>query len=136
MRPYATNSPKAICRLLALTMIVDGHLAPRELKALHHSGLLRRLEVSDDMFDDTVGELCQDLLASSAEPDAGMVEIEPEVLERLLDDIDLPLLRICLLKCMLEIARADQVIDHRERRLLRRATHAWTQTEWLEEGVA
>ncbi|WP_020656255.1 tellurite resistance TerB family protein [Massilia niastensis] len=136
MRTYPTNSPKAICRLLALTMIVDGHLAPRELKALHHSGLLRRLEVSEDTFDETVGELCQDLLASSADPDAGMVEIEPELLDRLLDEIDSPLLRICLLKGMLEIARADAVIDHRERRLLRRATYAWTEAEVLDADVA
>ena len=28
-------------------------------------------------------------------------------------------------KGMLEIVRADSVIDHRERRLLRRAIHAW-----------
>ena len=35
MRTYPSNSHKAICRLLALTMIVDGRLAPQELKALH-----------------------------------------------------------------------------------------------------
>ena len=39
MRAYPTNSPKAVSRLLALTMIVDGHLAPSELKAMRASGI-------------------------------------------------------------------------------------------------
>ena len=60
MRSYPTNSPKAMCRLLALAMIVDGRIAPQELKSLHHSGVLEALRVSEDTFDDTAGELTQD----------------------------------------------------------------------------
>lgn len=125
MRTYAPNSHKAICRLLALAMIVDGRLAPQELKALHHSGLLRRLDVSEDMFDETAGELCQDLLAGAGERGGGEVELEPDTIDRVLAEIDGPLLRVLVLQGMLDIVRADKVIDHRERRLLRRATHAW-----------
>ncbi|MEH6434269.1 tellurite resistance TerB family protein [Massilia sp. DD77] len=125
MRTYATNSHKAICRLLALAMIIDGRLAPQELKALHHSGLLRRLEVSEDSFDETAGELCQDLLAGAGGREDGDVELDPETIDRLLAEVDAPLLRVLVLQGMLDIVRADKVIDHRERRLLRRATHAW-----------
>jgi len=127
MRTYATNSHKAISRLLALAMIVDGRLAPQELKALHHSGLLRRLEVSEDIFDETAGELCQDLLATAGEREPGTseVELDPATIDRLLAEVDAPLLRVLVLQGMLDIVRADKVIDHRERRLLRRATHAW-----------
>ena len=132
MRPYATNSHKAISRLLALAMIVDGRLAPQELKALHHSGLLRRLELSEDIFDDTAGDLCQDLLASTGERQADQagseVELGPDTIDRLLAEVDAPLLRVLVLQGMLDIVRADKVIDHRERRLLRRATHAWMPT--------
>jgi uncharacterized tellurite resistance protein B-like protein len=126
MRTYPSNSHKAICRLLALTMIVDGRLAPQELKALHHSGLLRRLEISEDLFDETAGELCQDLLAGAVDLDAGEVELDPKLIDRLLGEVDAPLLRLLVLQGMLDIVRADKVIDHRERRLLRRATNAWT----------
>ena len=129
MRTYATNSHKAISRLLALAMIIDGRLAPQELKALHHSGLLRRLELSEDTFDDTAGELCQDLLAATGERQGetgrGEVELDPGTIDRLLTEVDSPLLRVLVLQGMLDIVRADKVIDHRERRLLRRATHAW-----------
>lgn len=126
MRNYPTDSPKAMSRLLALAMIVDGRIAPQELKSLHRSGVLGTLGVSEDTFDDTAGELTQDLLATSADREVGMVEIEPEAIDRLLAEVEDPLLRATVLKGMLEIVRADHVIDFRERRLLRRAMHAWT----------
>ena len=134
MRTYPTDSPKAMSRLLALAMIADGRLAPQELKALHRSGLLGMLRVSEDTFDETAGELTQDLLATYANRQAGMVELEPGVIDRLLDEVQDPSLRTTVLKGMLEIARADSVIDHRERRLLRRAMHAWAR-EGEELGV-
>jgi len=126
MRNYPTNSPKAMSRLLALAMIVDGRIAPQELKSLHRSGVLGSLGVSEDTFDDTAGELTQDLLATSADREVGMVEIEPEAIDRLLGEVQDPQLRATVLKGMLEIVRADSVIDYRERRLLRRALHAWS----------
>lgn len=125
MRNYPTNSPKAMSRLLALAMIVDGRIAPQELKSLHYSGVLEALRVSEDTFDDTAGELTQDLLDSSADHAAGMIEIEAATIDRLLGEVQDPALRAIVLKGMLEIVRADSVIDHRERRLLRRAMHAW-----------
>jgi len=125
MRNYPVNSPKAMSRLLALAMIVDGRIAPQELKSLHRSGVLGSLGVSEDTFDDTAGELTQDLLATSADREAGMVEIGPDAIDRLLDEVRDPVLRATVLEGMLEIVRADNVIDHRERRLLRRALHAW-----------
>ena len=129
MRTYPTDSPKAMSRLLALAMIADGRLAPQELKRLHHSGVLGVLRVSEDTFDETAGELCQDLLATSTDRALGMVEIEPDTIDRLLDEVRDPALRAIVLKGMLEIVRADQVIDHRERRLLRRAMNAWAKPE-------
>lgn len=125
MRTYPTDSPKAMSRLLALAMIADGRLAPQELKALHRSGLLGTLRVSEDTFDETAGELTQDLLATCADRQAGMVELAPDVIDRLLGEVRDETLRATVLKGMLEISRADSVIDHRERRLLRRALHAW-----------
>jgi len=131
MRSYPTNSPKAMSRLLALAMIADGRLAPQELKTLHRSRLLEVLQVSEDTFDETAGELCKDLLATSCNREPGMVDIEPETIDRMLAEVQDPALRATVLKGMLDIARADSVIDHRERRLLRRALNAWAQPESL-----
>lgn len=125
MRSYPTDSPKAMSRLLALAMIADGRLAPQELKTLHHSGVLEVLGVSEDTFDEAAGELTHDLLTHSTNRAAGMVEIAPATIDALLCEVHDPALRALVLKGMLEIVRADQLIDHRERRLLRRAMAAW-----------
>lgn len=125
MRNYPTDSPKAMSRLLALAMIADGRLAPQELKTLHRSRVLEVLGVSEDTFDETAGELTQDLLTHSTNREAGMVEIEPATIEALLLEVQDPVLRALVLKGMLDIVRADNLIDHRERRLLRRAMAAW-----------
>jgi uncharacterized tellurite resistance protein B-like protein len=126
MRNYPTDSPKAMSRLLALAMIADGRLAPQELKTLHRSGVLEVLGVSEDTFDDAAGELTQYLLTHSTNHAAGMVEIEPATIDALLDEVQDPALRALVLRGMLDIVRADQMIDHRERRLLRRALAAWS----------
>ena len=136
MRNYPTNSPQAMSRLLALAMIADGRIAPQELKSLHRSGVLGALRVSEDTFDETAGELTQDLLASNANRETGMVEIEPILIDRLLDEVHDPALRAMVLKGMLEIVRADSVIDHRERRLLRRAMHAWADAPLETDSMA
>jgi uncharacterized tellurite resistance protein B-like protein len=125
MRSYPTNSPKAMSRLLALAMIADGRLAPQELKTLHRSRVLEVLGVSEDTFDETAGELTQDLLTHSTNRAAGMVEIEPATIDALLLEVQDPVLRALVLKGMLDIVHADNLIDHRERRLLRRAMAAW-----------
>jgi hypothetical protein len=76
MRTYATDSPKAVCRLLALAMIVDGHLAQSELKAMQLSGVLARVGADDAVFDEAVHEVCEDLLAGAERRCASEVEID------------------------------------------------------------
>lgn len=129
MRFCATDSPDAVCRLLALSMIVDGHLAPSEMKALHHSAILDRLGVDADRFDDAVVALCDDLLEAARRHDRADVEIDQALLDRLLDDVADPLLRMSVLKAMLDIVHADRTIDSREHMLLRRAMRKWSVPE-------
>lgn len=125
MRTYATDSPKAVCRLLALAMIVDGHMAPSELRAMHHSGILRRLNIDDDLFDDTVQEVCDDLLATAERRCASEVEIDSRLLDTLLQEVKEPSLRMAVMKAMLDIIHADNVLDGRETLLIQRGFKAW-----------
>lgn len=126
MRLCATDSPDAVCRLLALSMIVDGHMAPCEIKALEHSAILERLGVDADTFDDAVMALCEDLLETARRHDHADVEIDNAMLDRLLDEVADPLLRMHVLKAMLDIVHADRLIDSREHLLLRRAQRKWS----------
>lgn len=125
MRTYPTDSPKAVCRLLALAMIVDGNLAPSELRALRHSGILQRIGVDEAVFDEVVQEVCEDLLATAERRCASEVEIDSRMLDALLDDIRDPALQLALMKAMLDIVHADEVLDGRESLLIQRGFKAW-----------
>jgi uncharacterized tellurite resistance protein B-like protein len=125
MHSYSTNSPEAVSRILALTMIVDGHLSPSELRAMHHSKYLEQVQIDDDTFDRTLRELCEDLLDAAANRRAGMVEIDPRLMDALLLDIRDPLLQIRVWRTMVDIIQADGHLDGRETTLVRRAARAW-----------
>ncbi|QOY95427.1 TerB family tellurite resistance protein [Massilia sp. UMI-21] len=125
MHTYPANSPAAVSRILALSMIVDGHVSPSEVRTMHGSSFLQQVKVDDDTFDTTLRELCEDLLGAAANRHAGMVEIEPALLDALLRDIRDPLLQICLWKTMVDIIEADGHLDDRETTLVRRAARAW-----------
>lgn len=126
MRTYATDSQEAVCRLLALSMIVDGHLLPSELRAMHASAILDRVGADADTFDDVVHALCSDLLARARGRDDADIELDARLLDRLLDDVADPLLRMSTLKAMLDIVHADRLLDSREHLLLQRALKKWS----------
>ncbi|SFD62763.1 TerB family tellurite resistance protein [Massilia yuzhufengensis] len=134
MHTYSANSPEAISRILALTMIVDGHVSPSEVHAMHHASSLQQVEVHDDTFDRTLRELCEDLLDEAANRRAGMVEIDPALMDHLLMEIRDPLLQIRLWRAMVDIIQADGFLDGRETTLVRRAARAWFGEESAEDA--
>lgn len=125
MHTYSANSPEAVSRILALAMIVDGHLSPSEVQAMHRSEYLKQVRIDDDTFDATLRELCEDLLDAAANRRAGMVEIDPRLMDDLLLDIRDPLLQIRVWRAMVDIVHADGHLDGRETTLVRRAARAW-----------
>ena len=125
MKRYANDGPRAMSRILALTMIVDGHVSPAELKAMRAAPFLDRVGVDPDTFDRTMQELCEDLLASAWDRQAAMVDIDAALLAGVLGEIRDPLLQICMFKTMQDIVRADSLLDSRESLLLRCAARRW-----------
>lgn len=124
MKRHATDSPDALARILALSMIVDGHLSPAELRALDGAPFLERAGVDADTFERAVHELCDELL--QAAPLAGEhVEIDAAMLDRVLDEIADPLLQVCMFRTMQGIVHADGMLDEREHLLVRRAARRW-----------
>ena len=126
MRSYPNDSQEAVCRLLALSMIVDGHLAPSELKAMHHCAILERVGADAGTFDQVVRALCEDLLANAIGLDCTTIALDRDMLDGLLGEITDPLLRMCTLKAMLEVVDADSLVDSREYLLLQRALRTWS----------
>ncbi|MDB5962833.1 MAG: hypothetical protein JWP59_4127 [Massilia sp.] len=122
MRTYPSNSPQAAGRLLALTMIVDGNLAPSELDALDHSRILARVDLGEEAFRALLQDLCEDMLAGAAN---GEIQLAPAVLDSLLAEITDPSLRRRLLHAMWQIADADGWLADGEAVLLARAGVLW-----------
>jgi uncharacterized tellurite resistance protein B-like protein len=122
MRTYPTNSPLAAGRLLALTMIVDGNVAPSEMKTVYRSRILEHIALADDAFDTVLHDLCHDLLATAHH---GAVQVDVDLIDALLDEIDAPSLRRNLLRAMWRLADADGWLADAEAVLLNRAAIRW-----------
>ena len=123
MRSYPLDSPEAAGRLLALTIVSDGNLAPSEVAAMHQSRILEHVALDEHQFQQLLQDLCQDMLATSA--CHGVVNIEPELIDRLLMEIEHPDLRRKLLGAMWKIADADGWLADAEAVLLSRAGLLW-----------
>ena len=125
MKSHATDSPEALARILALSMIVDGHVSPSEVRAFDGAPFLQQIGVDADTFHRAIREVCEDLLEAAPRHPAGLVEIDAGCLDAILGEVRDPLLQICMLKTMLDIVHADGLLDSRETLLVRRATRRW-----------
>lgn len=124
MRTYAENSASAAGRIVALAMVVDGALAPAELRALTRTKLLEHIEIDIDTFHGLLEDLCHDLLTGSVKQ--GHVVIDPITIDSLLAEVTEPDLRRRLLRAMWAIADADGVLADAEATLLARACAMWS----------
>ena len=122
MRSYEVNSTHAAGRVLALTMVVDGNLAPSELAALDRTRILSHVALEADMFQQLLHDLCDDLLTGAVR---GVVQIDAARIDCLLMEIDDPELRRRLMQAMWNIADADGWLADGEAVLLARASAMW-----------
>jgi len=134
MRTYTENSASAAGRIVALAMVVDGALAPAELRALTRTRLLEHIEIDIDTFHGLLEDLCNDLLTSSVKQ--GHVELAPATIDSLLGEVTDPDLRRRLLRAMWAIADADGVLADAEATLLARACAMWSaESRFIKESV-
>lgn len=123
MRTYQTDSPQARARILALAMVVDGHLDPTELKVLESTPLLLDVEIPASLFREVLETLCSDILHTAVRN--GSVEINAALLDCMLVEIADPELRRKMLGAMIMIVAADSWVADGEGMLLARACHLW-----------
>lgn len=121
MRSYPPDSPQAVSRLLALSVIVDGGGSPSEIAATYRIGILDSAGIQEDVFDQVLHEMSTDLPTT---PD-GLVKVETEMIDQLLAEIVRPDLRLSLWKAMWQLVYADEKLADAEIALLIRATSTW-----------
>ena len=58
MRHYPSDSPEAMGRLVALTLMADGAIDASELRQLDHTDTIRRLGLNEASFDKVTSTFC------------------------------------------------------------------------------
>ncbi|QYF95217.1 TerB family tellurite resistance protein [Massilia sp. PAMC28688] len=121
MRSYPPDSPQAVSRLLALTVIIDGGGSPSEIAATYKLSILGHAGIEEDMFDQVLREMSGDLPTT---PD-GLVKLETAMIDQCLAEIVRPELRLSVWKAMWQLVYADEHFADAEVALLQRATDTW-----------
>ena len=125
MRHYPHNSPQAAARIVALTLLADGHLAPAELQVLERSHAHDRLGLGREELHAVLHGFCEDLLLGAHLAWGDACRVDPRTLSQLLGEVDDPDLRQTVLQLCLDIAQADEHIADGESVVLEAVVEHW-----------
>lgn len=125
MRHYPSDTPEAMGRLVALTLMADGAIDASELKQLDHTDTIRRLGLNEASFDGVIHELCDDMLSSAHRTAAGHLELDVKSIDLLLAEVQHPLLQRQLLRMMLDVVNADGKLSGGEAVMVAEAMKLW-----------
>ena len=124
MRTYPTNSPRAAARIVALTMLADGHFCKSDLEALDRLNAHKLLDISPAELQTVVQDLCEDLF-STGHQNWGAACLDPATLAGLLVEIDNPELRITVLNLCTAVVKADAHVAEGEVNMLATVYAQW-----------
>jgi hypothetical protein len=114
MRSYPRNSPEAAARIVAWTMLTDGHVAASELDAGGGPDVAAALGMTGETWHRVVRELCEDLLANGSHAWNATGQLHDHALSALLGEIDDPALARATLALCGRIVTADGHVTARE----------------------
>jgi uncharacterized tellurite resistance protein B-like protein len=125
MRHYTTDSPEAMSRVVALALLADGALDPREIESLDKQTILDKLGISRGTLDRVIHEFCNDLLQCARAPNVGQIELDRDLVGHLLDDLRTPEMQQQALAAMVDIVNADGCLNSGEAILISEAMSRW-----------
>ena len=125
MRTYPSNSPEAAARIVALTMLADGHVCHREMQALDALHASERLQLAPQQLRAVLRGLSEDLLTSAYPQWGSTCQIDGQTLGTLLDEVSDPALRATTLALCQELAQADGHSSPAEEQLIARLAQHW-----------
>lgn len=125
MRSYPVNSPQAAARIVALTLLADGHLCKAELDMMSHQRAAEELGMTLAELQEIVRLFCEDLLAGARTDWSDACSIDPRTLAELMAEIDDPELRLKVIKLCVAIVDADDHIAEGESTVLTAAVEHW-----------
>jgi hypothetical protein len=125
LRPYPSDSPEAMARLLALTLLSDGMLEASELENLRRADAFRRIGTDPSRFMRVLYDFCDDLTDRGPLPADGHFRLDPAAIARMLGEIEDPWRRREVVRLMLEVIRADGRVAGAESMLFWETLDAW-----------
>ena len=126
MRTYATDSPQAAARIIAVTLMSDGHVSKTELDLLEQIGVYGTLGIDKVQMLAVIQEFCNDLLQGGHPHWAGTCQIEPDTLAQLMAEVADPALRLQVLRLCVAVAEGDGHVADGESAVLISAVEQWS----------
>lgn len=131
MRHYETNSPKALARLLALGMLIDGVAEEEEYELLEHTGVLGELGISRLDLDSVLHEFYQDMDLGTSMTRTLDQRLTAGDLSQLIGEVTEPGHQQTLLLALMRIAVANGELSAGEARLIREALVHWSSDDGI-----
>ena len=125
MRSCPVNSPQAAARIIALTVVADGHLRDAEIEWLDRRAVHEQLGLASHELHALLDTFCEDLLSSDQLKWADVCPVDERTLADLMGEVRDPMLRLKLLRLCVELAEVDAHVDDGESSVLVAAVEHW-----------
>ena len=125
MRSYPNNSPQAAARIVALSMLADGHLCKAELDVLDRLDAHAQLGLQPEEFHLVVHAVCEDLLSAAQLSLADVCRVDRRLLAQLMTEVDDPELQLKVLHLCVSVAEADGHVAEGESIAICAAIEQW-----------
>jgi hypothetical protein len=125
MRSYPQNSPQAAARIVALTLLADGHLSKAELDVLERLGVHEQIGLDRDALHKVLHVFCEDLLSTAHLTWADSCQVDPHTIAGLMAEIDDPELQSRLLRICAAVVEVDAYVADGEAIVLGAAVEHW-----------
>lgn len=125
MRSYPTDSPEAAARLLAMALVVDGHYAMSEIKALDRLEAASRLGIAPEAMKAVIDGFCEDLMLASHGEWLGSSQIDEATRQQMFGEVRNPVLGAEVRRLCEAVMLADGHVADAETELLDAMARAW-----------
>lgn len=133
-RPASADRPLAIARAVALTMMADASLHPKELEALDGMNLYADLGLTRDEFLHIASECFADAMLDMRERDRATL-LDDVLVDRVLSDVREPEARALAYRASVALLPADGRLSEGELAVLQRMLDQWQLPRATVEGV-
>lgn len=125
MRSYPNNSPEAAARIISACLLADSDLDESELESESLQTVYSAFGLSPAQFLEVLRNYLDDLRRVTSQPNARISLLDPERMNRMLDEIQDRTLRLNILAAALRVCKGDHALNEAEIALFRHIMHQW-----------